>query len=236
MSNGGYQSNSGTHYVQMETIQQDNIYYQQQQPAQQQQQQQQGNPTTDAAVLQLSIAPTKRWLVILYVIFVIAYAMGAVMMGGEFHNPSAAAGFSCTTLMLLIYIVLARHPPERVQQCSFLARTVQGIVMFGLLTATFLALAIYYVIYASRNHQSYTGSSQYCSMTSFLMAAKWSLACAIRVRHFRIVARLMMERGVYVVGVAIDGSTGAPLQQCPMGFTAGGHQQQHVEQKKLLEA
>ncbi|CUE75958.1 transmembrane protein, putative [Bodo saltans] len=189
-----------------------------------------GNNNSDDVMIPLSLAPPSRIRMALFIIFAIAYGMGAVMMAVEFKNMGAAMGFAITTIMVLLYIVLVRHSPEKVQQCTFLARTAQGMILFTVLGVGYLAASFYALAYAIHDHQSYTADSYYCVFTSFLMAAKWSLMCGLRVRYFRKVARDILARGggttVYVVtGVPVVSSASTDAQQCPMGFSGTAEKQ-----------
>jgi hypothetical protein len=179
-------------------------------------------------MIPLSMAPPSRIRMALYTIFAIAYGMGAVMMAVKFKNMGAAMGFAITTIMVLLFIVLVRHSPEKVQQCTFLARTAQGMILFTVLGVGYLAASLYALAYAIHDHQSYTADSYFCVFMSFLMAAKWSMLCGLRVRHFRKVARETLARGgaaFVVTGIPVASSvaTTTDNQQCPMGF--GGAQE-----------
>lgn len=172
------------------------------------------------ATIPLTFARPSRLRLGIFIVFAIAYVMGSIMMATHFKNMGAAMGFGITAIMVILYIVLVRHPPETVQQCTFLARTAQGMVLFTILGLGYLAAAFYALAYAIHDHQSYTADSYFCVMTSFLMAAKWSLMCGLRVRFFRKVARDILARGgahvAVVTGVPVNSSSDAT--QCPMGF------------------
>jgi len=164
-------------------------------------------PVEFPPVVRLPIAPPSRVKIGLVMLFSAVYAIGAIVMAVQFSNAAAASGFGITALMCAMYTVLLKHTPERIQHCTFLSITRQGLFLFGGLSVVFLGVGVYWLVTGIQAHEALNGASKFCGFMSYLMACKWAVACALRVRFFRSVAQQHIRRGVVITpGIPIPSS------------------------------
>nr|CCC92354.1 unnamed protein product [Trypanosoma congolense IL3000] len=115
----------------------------------------------------------------LYTAFLISYVVGAVVFVVKFKNYVAAAGFILSSFFIAVAAALhivtreglyVSMPPEgrkRMIVVAFLASA--DVMLFGLALCT--------LVHGIINKESWTGESNYCSLTALLCAAKWCSVC-----------------------------------------------------------
>lgn len=136
-----------------------------------------------------------RIRIVLCILFIIAYVAGAGAMAAHFKNIAAAVGFGITAALIGFYLVLLQHRPETVRHCTFLSISSKGLACCVVLCMAGVATACYWLYRGVDAHQAWNGESYFCAMIAFLMAAKWSLFCALRIRLFRKVAAASLLLG-----------------------------------------
>jgi hypothetical protein len=122
---------------------------------------------------------SKRYRVVLCVIFFVAYIAGAFSMANHFSNMSACVGFSCTAFSILLYLSFALRDPDDKLQTMF-----QPLMYcFAVGAVGVSSFAFYWLHKALSCHQSWTGGSYFTTFISFLMCAKWFAFTAYRLRR-----------------------------------------------------
>ncbi|KAG5503566.1 hypothetical protein JKF63_05706 [Porcisia hertigi] len=126
------------------------------------------------------------WLTI-YIIFALSYVAGVVIFALQHHNYWACGGFAVVPFLIALRAALMLIPQYRLYQMfppmSSSRKIYQSIFFGGCLIG--IALGLWLMARGIQEHQSWTGSSYFCSMTGMWMAAKWSFYVTLPIYHLR---------------------------------------------------
>jgi hypothetical protein len=157
--------------------------------------------TVEETIVTVDLELPPRWRFVLCGVFAAAYVCAVGAMSVAFDNYVAASGFACTVVMILLYLLLLKHRPERIMHCTFLSLSCCGLVVFSALMFGYLAAAGYFLYAVVANHEPLNGRSHVCAAVAFAMAAKWSAFAVYRIKYFRALAsRIIKREGLLACG------------------------------------
>ncbi|ORC88873.1 putative multi-pass transmembrane protein [Trypanosoma theileri] len=128
-----------------------------------------------------------RIRVVLYVLFAVSYAVGAIIFIREFNNYLAASGFAIACFFIGVATVLYAIPDKKLY--SIFPAGSKSRICFQLssliITLGFIGLALYALGEGIKRRQAWKGDSYFCSFIALLTSAKWSFFCGLRIHRVR---------------------------------------------------